>query len=86
MGDWENGRGVRSMFTTWAYGHLRRDVLDKLALSITRKRSYPVVAAADGPRSFRSYTVSDAFYGTGWFGTVKVRATERGKFRTTNVE
>jgi len=87
MGQWDYGRNSNNRFTTWYYGHPRRDTVEMLTLAIDRKRSYPVnVAVAEGSRHFRQFTVKDAIYGTGWFGTVKVRATSDGRFRTTHIQ
>ena len=87
MGHWQNGQGSNDRYTTWWYGHPRKDIMDMLSLSIKRKRSYPVeVAAAEGSRNFQSYTVKDAIYGTGWYGTLKVRATESGRYRVTHIQ
>ena len=84
MGDWEFGRGSRSRFTTFAYGHPRRVVLDMLTISVGKKRSQPIdVWVGEGARDFRPYRVSKKIYGTGWDGTVKVRAKLDGTFRVT---
>ncbi len=85
MGKWDFGRNTSKQFSTWAYGHPRISVLDELEKKIKRKRSYTVeVAGAVGAKNFRSYNISKAIYGTGWFGTVIVRANEQGKFRVTH--
>lgn len=87
MGKWDYGRNRNSRFTTWRYGHPRRNVVDMLSLAIDRKRSQSVdVPVAEGSRHFRSHIVSDAIYATGWFGTVKIRATDGGQFRTTHLQ
>ncbi len=84
MGDWEFGRGSRNRFTTFAYGHPRRVILDMLKISIGKKRSPPIeVMVADGARNFRPYRVRKKIYGTGWDGTVKIRAKLDGTFRVT---
>jgi len=87
MGKWDYGRGLRSRFNTHSYGHPRRSTVEILKLSINRKRSNPVdVMVAEGSRNFRKYRVKDAIYGTAWFGSVKIRASESGNFRTTRPE
>lgn len=84
MGKWDYGKGSSNGFTTYSYGHPRESVLDMLQLSIKRKRSQKrIVAAALGSKHFESYTVRKAIYGTGWYGTVDVRATDSGKYRVT---
>lgn len=88
MGHWTFGRNGTNRFTTWWYGHPRKQTVEKLTLSITRRRSYPVsVPVAESSRHFRPYSVSDAIYGTGWYKkTIKVRATQSGRFRVTQVQ
>lgn len=84
MGSWDFGRGSRNRFTTWRYGHPRKAVVDLLEKNIPRRRSRPVeVAVAEGSQHFVRYTVRRAIYGTGWYGTVKVRATNKGRYRVT---
>ena len=85
MGHWDYGRNTSNRFTTWWYGHPRKSTVDMLTLSIKRRRSNRVsVAVAEGSRHFRPYTVRDAIYATGWYGSVKVSATSDGHFRTTH--
>ncbi len=86
MGKWDFGRNTSKQFSTWFYGHPRIDVLNELGKQIKRRRSYTVeVAGAIGAKKFRPYKVSKAIYGTGWFGTVIIRANEHGKFRVTHL-
>jgi len=87
MGRWDFGRlpdGGARPFTTFAYGHPRRVVLDLLAGGIPGYRSQSKsVKAADAARDFRNYTVRKRIYATGWDKTVQVRATDDGHFRVT---
>ncbi|VAW90759.1 hypothetical protein MNBD_GAMMA22-1764 [hydrothermal vent metagenome] len=85
MGKWDYGRDTSKQFSTWSYGHPRINILNKLKNQIKRRRSYTVeVAGAVGAKNFKPYKVSKAVYGTGWFGTVIIRADNKGKFRVTH--
>jgi len=71
-------------WTAWAYGHPRQDAVGQLRHAITRRRSTPRrVQVATGTRTFTPTMLRDALYGTGWDGTVVVRATATGTYRVT---
>jgi beta-lactamase superfamily II metal-dependent hydrolase len=74
VGEWTFGRdGGR--FTTFAFGHPRKPVVDLLAQHITRQRTpAKSVRVANKAKEFRSQTVAKAIYATGWDGTVRVVA------------
>lgn len=84
MGHWNFGRksdGTARPFTTFAYGHPRKPILDLLQGAISGRRSTSMtIMAAEGARRFEEYVVRRRVYATGWDGTVKVRATTDGQF------
>lgn len=83
-GDWDIGRNTRGAFTTYAYGHPRRVVLDLLGVSITKRRSRSItVMAAEAARDFGDFRVQKRIYATPWDGTIKVRANLQGNLRIT---
>ena len=68
-------------WTAWAYGHPRLGTVDLLIDSISRPRnSAKAVKVATAVKKFKNLSMSDAIYGTGWDGTVRVRATAAGTF------
>ncbi|MCZ6733372.1 MAG: MBL fold metallo-hydrolase [Gammaproteobacteria bacterium] len=84
MGEWDFGKGTNNRFTTWHYGHPRKAVVKTLTAGIARRRSTSIrIRVAKASKKFSLYTVRKAIYGTGWSGTIKVRATTDGKFRVT---
>ena len=84
MGKWDYGKGGRDHFTTWYYGHPRRQTVTRLSEKVSKDRNTPAtVMVADKAQSFNTYTVRKAIYGTGWDGTVKVFANWSGDLRVT---
>jgi beta-lactamase superfamily II metal-dependent hydrolase len=84
MGLWNDGQGLTNRFNTWHYGHPRRVVVDMFTLSLISNRSAPVtVQVAEGSQNFHPYTVRRRIYGTGWDGTIKIRATADKTFIVT---
>jgi competence protein ComEC len=74
VGEWTFGRRGGN-YTTFAFGHPRRDVVDLLAHYMTRRRTpAKTVKVAEGARRFRDMRVANAIYATGWDGTVRVVA------------
>ena len=74
VGEWTFGQ-TGGIFTTFAFGHPRRDVVDLLSHHMTRRRTpAKTVKVADRARQFGDMRVSDAIYATGWDGTVRVVA------------
>ncbi len=70
--------------TAWAYGHPREPAVQLLREAITRRRNPSrSVHVAQAIKRFFTTTMSDAIYGTGWDGTVKIRADADGKLRVT---
>lgn len=81
MGPWTFGQGSNAMFTTFAFGHPRKNVVDLLAAAIARRRPQPrSVMLAEKSRQYHQATVKKAIYATGWDGTVRVIATRQGTF------
>ena len=79
MGQWTFGQGRCGGFTTFAYGHPRLDSVEMLLNSLTKFRS-PTIEAAVFPARCepRAALVRQALYGTGWDGTVVLKATLNG--------
>ncbi len=74
VGEWTFGQ-TGGVFTTFAFGHPRRDVVDLLSHHMTRRRTpAKTVKVANRARQFGDMRVSDAIYATGWDGTVRVVA------------
>ena len=77
VGEWTFGR-TGGNFTTFAFGHPRRDVVDLLSQYMTRRRTpAKTVKVADRARRFSDLRVQNAIYATGWDGTVRVVARAR---------
>ncbi|MBC7821376.1 MAG: hypothetical protein IAG10_31195, partial [Planctomycetaceae bacterium] len=69
-------------WSAWAYGHPRRSVVELLDATISRPRDTPAsVLVADKVKSFTSYTMRDAIYGTGWDGDIIVSSGADGVLR-----
>lgn len=66
-------------WTAWRYGHPRLDIVNLLR-GVSGTREPVEVHAATGMETFETVRVSEAIYGTGWDGTVVVRATRDGRF------
>jgi beta-lactamase superfamily II metal-dependent hydrolase len=72
--------GLQQPWTAWAYGHPRRSTVEELDSAISRPRDVVQdVQVADAVKSFSSYTVHHAVYGTGWDGTVTIAADATGE-------
>jgi len=68
-------------FNAFQFGHPRAEVVDMLRAVIRRRRSTPKrVPVADGQRDFRTVTMRDAVYATGWDGTIRIEATAGGRY------
>ena len=81
VGRWTFGQGSSSLFTTFAYGHPRADVVTLLASAIARKRAQPRKVMVGLKRfQFQETVVRRAIYATGWDGTVRVIARPQGTF------
>ncbi|MFO1499402.1 MAG: hypothetical protein U1G07_13570 [Verrucomicrobiota bacterium] len=87
VGAWNDGlinATSAKPFTTYAYGHPRRSLLEDLSQWITGHRAHPVtIQAADGAYNFRPFTVKKRIYATAWDGTVTIRASLNRQFRVT---
>jgi competence protein ComEC len=68
-------------WTAWAYGHPNKGILDMLQAKLTATRPVVHVQAGTGAKTFVSYTVSKAIYGTGWDGNVVLEADAAGHWR-----
>ena len=67
-------------WTGWAYGHPRKVTVDLLRHAITRRRPARTVHVAPKVKEFTTTTMRDAIFGTGWDGTIVVRATADGTY------
>lgn len=82
MGFWTFGRNPSKTFSTFAYGHPRRTVIESLTLAIDRKRSRPkFVMVGDKAKEFSSFRVKDSIYATGWDGAVRISTSGDGRYR-----
>jgi beta-lactamase superfamily II metal-dependent hydrolase len=67
--------------TAWAYGHPRQkaiDVLQELPAVVEGKRPARTFRIASSAMQFKQSTISRAIYGTGWEGTLVMRASADG--------
>lgn len=86
MGKWDFGRKPFKRFTTFAYGHPRRGVIDMLSLAIQGRRSEAATfRVAEAAKVFDDYRVRKRIYGTGWEGTIRVRAYTDGRFMVSSL-
>jgi competence protein ComEC len=82
-GKWSFGRNG-GLYTTYAYGHPRINILDQLATVIEENRSSSlVVKAATGAKKFINYTVTKRIYATPWDLTIRIEADDEGNYRVT---
>lgn len=87
VGVWTFGRNPSKTFSTFAYGHPRRAVVDDLTLAIDRRRSTAkFVMVANGAKDFSASRIRDSLYATGWDGTIRISTSGDGRYRvlTTN--
>lgn len=78
VGHWTAGR----LWTAWAYGHPRAQVIELLRNRIRRSRSTPITAkVAVAIKLARDEVIRQAIYATGWEGTITVRANSAGEYR-----
>jgi len=78
MGEWNDGLDGYSMFSTYAYGHPRKRIVELLQMAVTSKPSRKVRVALQ-PRNFENHEISEAVYGTGWDGNVIVTGWANGR-------
>jgi competence protein ComEC len=84
VGQWNYGMGTENHFTTWHYGHPRKDTVDLLGVAITKKRSQPItIKAALGARDFVNYDLKKKIYTTATDENIKIRAKLDGTFIVT---
>lgn len=82
VGQWSFGRGLADQYTTYAYGHPRRVVLEALSTHLSRDRATArSVRVGEDVRSFRSMRVTKAIYATAWDGDIVVSTDGDGRFR-----
>lgn len=82
VGLWDFGRNPRKTFSTFAYGHPRKTVVDALTLAIDRRRSRPkFVMVANRAKHFSESRIRDSLYATGWDGTTRISTSGDGRYR-----
>jgi competence protein ComEC len=85
VGRWDFGRGTDEEFSTFFFGHPRRQVLNLLNRRIRRERNAPIRAMiADAVKDFSPSTIRKAIYATGWEGTVRIESTADGRHTVTS--
>jgi competence protein ComEC len=83
-GKWDDGKGTKNPFTTWAYGHPRRKTVELLSQFVPGTRSEVIqVNLGTGPRRFFPTIVRKKIYATPWDGNTTIRATLHRDFRVT---
>lgn len=81
-GEWDFGKGLSDMYTTFAYGHPRISTINMLEDEIPGRRTEEMrVKAAEGVRDFRFINVDKRIYATPWDGTIVIRASIDGNYR-----
>ena len=79
MGEWDFGRDPARTFSTHAYGHSRRSIVDWLELAVRWSRpSSKTVKVAEKAKSFHEREVRGAVFATGWDGTVRIEVSSDG--------
>jgi beta-lactamase superfamily II metal-dependent hydrolase len=82
-GAWTFGKSGGN-FTTYAYGHPRKKILDQLADVIPGDRSSPIIVkAATAAKHFIDYTVRKRIYATPWDASIQISADDEGNYRVT---
>lgn len=69
---------TQALWTAWAYGHPRRNIVTMIAQSIGRDRTPSDVPVADRAKHFSAFHLTKAIYGTGWNGDIDIRARPDG--------
>jgi hypothetical protein len=82
VGRWDYGLNSSYPFTTYRYGHPRREVIDLLSEWIPGNRNNPIsIKVFEGSQDPIDYTVKKSIYATGWDGDVRVSAKLDGTFQ-----
>ena len=80
MGRWDDGKQATNRYNTWSYGHPRKDTILALREGIKRTRDKPKwFHVAKAAKKFSRYRIKKAIYGTGWEGTIKIKALAAGQ-------
>ena len=84
MGVFDFGSATGATGTAFQFGHPREGLVKDLHSEISRRRSSSkTVMVATSVKQFEEFRVRRAIYGTGWDGTVIVRANRDGTYRVT---
>lgn len=70
--------GVRELWTAYAYGHPRRNLVTALDQGVSAKRAPKDVQVADKVKGFSSYRVTGAVYSTSWDHDVTISSSADG--------
>ncbi|GAB3252271.1 helix-hairpin-helix domain-containing protein [Chitinimonas naiadis] len=68
-------------WTAWAYGHPRKDAVERLQRLVAASRPETNVSVASKVKTFVPFKLTRAIYGTGWDGTVILEADTDGRWR-----
>lgn len=78
-GKWDYGKNSRSLFTTYRFGHPRKNILQILSEAISGIRPDPIVVkAGTGSRRFEEYLLEKNIYATAWDGNIQLQAHKDG--------
>ena len=72
------------LWSAWAYGHPRKDIVDLLERHVEQARDEITVKVATSIEKFESKRIKRAIYGTGWDGSVVLQTDTAGNW--TNVK
>jgi hypothetical protein len=79
---WTFGKKTQSQFTTYAYGHPRKETIDLLTLILNGLRTNSIKAkVAMGPRKFIDYVIQKKIYATAWDRNIEVIASLDGNYQ-----
>jgi hypothetical protein len=80
VGDWTYGKDTENRFSTYWYGHPRRDVINMLENSLPKDdRSSSIrPKLASKPGKFRVKKIKKRIYATAWDGNIKIKIYEDG--------
>jgi competence protein ComEC len=83
-GRWNFGLNSGNKFTTYAYGHPRKNIIELLSSHISGTRSKSIqVKVAEASRVFKTVTITKRIYVTPWDNNIIVSATKTGTYRIT---
>jgi hypothetical protein len=82
VGHWNFGENSSSKFTTYAYGHPRKNVIDLLDEFIPDNRSKPIETKVfEASQSPVDCKITKNIYATGWDGDIILTADQKGNIK-----